>query len=92
MQNRALSNFFAIFCQNQTNDSKKDVYSFPIQLKNALVFSHSVSVEGFGQLMNNFFLMHKVIIPFSGDAQGGPGGGFKDEAKNEERKLLKILV
>lgn len=41
------------------------------------VFSHSASVERFGQLTNKFFLMHIVMMPVSmlSHFGGGPGGG-----------------
>lgn len=53
-----------------------------MQLKKALVFSHSASLEGLGQLVNIFFLMQKTFEPISGFAQGGPGGDFMDPAKD----------
>ena len=52
-----------------------------MQLKKALVFSHSASLEGLGQLVNIFFLMQKTLEPISGLAQGGPGGAFMDPAE-----------
>lgn len=47
-----------------------------IQFIKVFVFSHSASVDGFGQLTNKFFLMQNDIIPFSMVSHfGAPGGG-----------------
>lgn len=59
---------------------------------NVLTFSHSASlVTGLGQLVYNFFLMQKVMAPFSGEAQGGPRGDVKEAAKEVNCYKIQVL-